>query len=85
MIFEAGFMLLSYVEALFRMDLVLRLENRKWNDPLSKYFRDNRKADRKIFQYPIDAILKGWKNDPDSTQDMIDIARKLPQYFNYRH
>ena len=82
---EAGFMLLSYVEALFRMDLMLRLENRKWKDPLSMFFRDNRKPDKKVFQYPMDTILEGWRKDSDSTKDMIDIACNLPQYFNYRH
>ena len=83
---EAGFMMLAYVESLFRMDFVARLENRKWKDPLSAHFRKNHKASSPFYRYPLDDIFIGWRREGGTCDDeMENILRRLPQYFDYRN
>lgn len=83
---EAGFMLLSYIESIFRIDLALRLQNRKWKDSLTQFYHSKHKPSEKIYKFPLELIFEGWKNWSDqSNEDVVDIMRKLPQYFYYRH
>jgi hypothetical protein len=83
---EAGFMLLAYVESLFRSDFVLRLENRKWKDPLTLYYKDTHNSSSRPYQYSLDDIFYGWRyKSQECDKNMGDILANLPQYFKYRN
>ena len=83
---EAGFMLLAYVESLFRSDFVLRVKNRKWKDPLTLYYRETYNPSSRPYQYPLDDIFRGWRyKSQECDKKMNDILATLPQYFKYRH
>lgn len=83
---EAGFMLLAYVESLFRTDFVLRVENRKWKDPLTLYFRDTYNVATKPYKYGLEDIFYGWRYKSGRCDEQMDnIIANLPQYFKYRN
>lgn len=83
---EAGFMLLAYVESLFRSDFVLRIENRKWRDPLTLYYRKTYNPSLRPYQYSLESIFHGWRYESqECDKKMGDIIANLPQYFKYRN
>lgn len=83
---EAGFMLLAYVESLFRSDFVLRIENRKWKDSLTSYYRKTYNPSLRPYQYSLDSIFYGWRHESqECDKKMGDIIANLPQYFKYRN
>ena len=83
---EAGFMLLAYVETLFRSDFILRIENRKWKDPLTICFRSMYKPSKRLYQYSLEDIFRAWRSASHGCdKNMVDILANLPQYFKYRN
>lgn len=74
------FMLLSSIEAMFRIDFNLRV-NKKFKDELSKDFRNIYKVKKNRVSLEED-ILKGWQ---EQFQDFRSIISEYRSALHYRH
>lgn len=84
---EAGFMLLAYVEKLFRSDFAVRIQIRKNKDSLTTYFRSLYKPAKPLYQYRLNEdIIFGWRKYCNRLdKSMEQILQRMPQYFDYRN
>jgi len=83
---EAGFVLLAYLEGVFRKDFMIRILRHKRKDQLSVYFLDTYKSERKLYQHPLEYIFKAWRNKGSGLSDKIrEMLRSLQQYYDYRN
>lgn len=88
---RSSFYLLCYIESLFRMDFILRIESHRKgnNDALTKAFKSLYNPLKRPYTYSlVDDIFSNWKqyiiNKPNS-KEMTDILNTLPQYFDFRN
>ncbi|MBQ4406624.1 MAG: hypothetical protein II852_06410 [Bacteroidales bacterium] len=84
---ESAFLLLAYIESLFRTDFILRLESGRKGaaDGLTKTFKSIYEPNKKPYMYSIvDDIWANWKLFAHS-KEMRDILNNLPQYFDFRN
>lgn len=81
----AVFMVLCYIESLFRIDFILRCENKnKWaSENLSLYYKKHHQSNKRYYQYSLkDVIFAGWK---ESFPEENCLINQLSQAFEYRN